>query len=341
MAAKTLIGLDIGAMSIRAVEAKLGKAGPVVTTFGQIPLATGAVHSGVIQDEMVVVAALKQLWSSTRFHGKDIVLGVTNRQIVVREMSVSNLPGRELRRALPFQVRDVLPLPVERSLLDFYPLEAPGTGATLRGLLIAAPKDPVLTAVRTIERAGLHVVGVDLSSFALLRAASLLDAKVEAIADIGAHATTVVVHVGGAPLIVRTLPRGGQEITAMMAKRLGVEISEAESIKCRVGLLAEAGTETAAVIKEAVRPLINEVRSSFAYLTSGDQQTRVARLALTGGGALLAGLSTALSEQLGVEVVIADPLARLRGEGGHQDDELDRHRSAAAVAIGLTLGVAR
>jgi type IV pilus assembly protein PilM len=138
-------------------------------------------------------------------------------------------------------------------------------------------------------------------------------------------------------LIVRTIPRGGQEITAMMAKRLGVETHEAESIKCRVGLLADTATETAVVIREAVRPLINEVRSSFAYLTSGEQQTRVARLVLTGGGALLAGLADALSDQLGVEVGIADPLARLRGPGNRQDDELERCRCAAAVAIGQTL----
>jgi type IV pilus assembly protein PilM len=340
-AAKTVVGLDIGAMSIRAVEAQRGRNGVGVTAFGQVELAPGVVRGGVIQEDQAVSAALRQLWSSVRFRGKDVVLGVTNRQVVVREMSVSNMPERERRKALATQVRDVLPLPVEQSVLDFYPLEPPGPGATIRGLLIAAPKEPVLTAVRAAERAGLRVAGVDLASFALLRAACRLDAVVEAIADIGTHATSVVVHCSGEPLIVRTIPRGGQEITEMVARRLGVEAGEAETIKCQLGLRDNTTAETIEVIKDAVRPLINEIRSSFAYLTSGGQRTQVARLSLTGGGALLTGLANALNDQLGVETVIADPLSRLRGAGGQQNEALERGRSSAAVAIGLSLGALR
>jgi type IV pilus assembly protein PilM len=256
-------------------------------------------------------------------------------------MAVSNLSPRELRKSLPFQVRDALPLPVERSLLDFYPLEDPGGSETVRGLLIAAPKDAVLTAVHAVERAGLHVSGVDLASFALLRATARLDGVVEAIVDIGAQTTSVVVHADGEPLIVRTIPRGGSEITDMLGARLGVDASQAESIKCRVGLADESEPEAMALIREAVRPLINEIRSSFAYVTTGDRQARVARLALSGGGAMLPGLVDALKTQLNVEVALVDPAARTHSPRRGKPHHLDQFRSSAAVSIGLTLGAAR
>jgi type IV pilus assembly protein PilM len=338
MAATNPIGLDIGSMSIRAVETSRGKEGPVITNVGEVLLPEGAVHAGVIQDAKVVTAALRQLWATAKFRGRDVVLGVTNPQIVVREMSVANLPDKELRKSLPFQVRDMLPLPVDRSLLDFHPLEDAGDGKTVRGLLIAAPKEAVTTAVQAVEAAGLNVARVDLASFALLRAAAYLDEQVEAIVDIGAYATSVVVHNDGEPLIVRTLPRGGAEITERIAARVGATLAEAESIKCRVGLQAEGGPDTAAVVREAIRPLLNEIGSSFAYLTSGDRQTRVTRLALSGGGSQLPGLVEALHAQLGIEVVLADPMLRVRGhrQGKHTNNE--RFRSSAAVSIGLTLG---
>ena len=57
MAATNLIGLDIGSMSIRAVETARGKEGPVLANFGEVPLPEGAVQAGVIHDEKVVVAA--------------------------------------------------------------------------------------------------------------------------------------------------------------------------------------------------------------------------------------------------------------------------------------------
>lgn len=341
MATRSVIGLDIGSTSIRAVEARYGKGGVVLTGFGTAVLPQGAVQGGVIEDDAAVIAALKKIWETAKFRSRDVVLGVTNRQVVVREMSVSNLPDRELRKSLPFQVRQVLPLPVEQSILDFYRLEDPGTSQNVRGLLIAAPKQPVLTAVQTTERAGLRVARVDLASFALLRAVSQLDSQVEAIVDIGARTTTVLVHADGEPLIVRTIPRGGDEITDMMAKRLGVEAAEAESIKCRVGLGPDADPKIAIVARVAVRPLVSEIRSSFAYLTSGEQHTQVTRLALSGGGALLPGLAGILGEQLGVEVLVADPLARLGPAGaGHDAATMARLagcRLSAAVAIGLTL----
>jgi type IV pilus assembly protein PilM len=340
MAVIAPIGLDIGSTSIRAVETRRGKDGPIITNFGQTPLPDGAVHGGVIGDDKTVTLALKQLWSSTKFRNRQVVLGVTNPQVVVREMSVSNLPDREMRRSLPFQVRDALPLPVERSILDFYALEDPGQNETVRGLLIAAPKDAVLTAVHVTERAGLHVARVDLASFALLRSASQLDSQVEAIADIGAQTTSVVVHCNGEPLIVRTIPRGSAAITETIAARLGATVPEAEALKRRVGLRAEEGPETADVIREAVRPLISEIRSSFAYLTVGDRPRQVHRLALSGGGALLPGLADELGAQLGVAVVMADPVTGLKCHGRAKRENIQRFRSSAAVSIGLTLGAA-
>jgi type IV pilus assembly protein PilM len=189
MAGVTPIGLDIGSSSIRAVEVKRTKDEYALSNFGQVPLAPGTVSGGVVHDPGAVTSALRQLWAGCKFATKHVSIGVTNPQLVVREMSIPNLPAKEMRQALPFQVKDALPLAVERALLDFHPLEEPGDNPTVRGLLIAMPKEAVLTTVDAAEKAGLHVDAVDLASFALLRAASRLDAQVEAIVDIGAQCT--------------------------------------------------------------------------------------------------------------------------------------------------------
>jgi type IV pilus assembly protein PilM len=337
MAATTLVGLDIGSTSIRAVETGLEKDRPLVTNAGHLPLPRGAVQGGVIHDEGAVVAALTQLWAGSKFRSRRVVLGVTHHQVVVREMSVANVPAREMKRSLPFQVRDVLPLPPERALLDFWPLEDPGDNRSVRGLLVAAPKEPVLNTVRAAEKAGLHVERVDLAALALLRAASRLDTQVEALVDIGYRTTSVIVHADGEPLIVRTIPRGGHDITDAIAKQLDVTLEEAEALKCERGM--RPGDESATVIREAVRPLISEIRSSFAYLTAGDKQTRVNRLSLSGGGGQLPGLDDALATDLQIDVVTADATVRVHTAAASHGS-LDAFRSTAGVSIGLTLGAA-
>ena len=340
MASVNPIGLDIGSSSIRAVEVRRGKDEYNLTNFGQVPLPPGTVQAGILQDPVAVTAALKQLWAACKFDTKKVVLGVTNPQLVVREMSVSNLPAKEMSKSLPFQVRDMLPLAVERSLLDFHPLEDPGDNPTVRGLLIAMPKDAVMTTVQAVERAGLHVVGVDLASFALLRAASRLDAQVEAIVDIGAEVTSVVVHADGEPLIVRTVPRGGAEITESLATRLGLDPAEAEAVKCRFGLHGDGHPDTATAAADAVRPLVNELRSSFTYLASGERQKQVTRISLCGGSALMPGLAEHLQQLLNVAVMYADSAGRLRDTRKARERGFDSFLPSAAVSIGLTLGAA-
>jgi type IV pilus assembly protein PilM len=340
MAGVIPIGLDIGSTSIRAVEVRRSKDDYTLNNFGQVPLPAGTVVGGVVQDPVIVTAALKQLWAACKFGTKNVALGVTNPQLVVREMSVANLPPKELHQALPFQVKDALPLAVEKALLDFYPLEEPGNNPTVRGLLIAMPKEAVLTAVDAVQKAGLHVEAVDLASFALLRAASRLDTQVEAIVDIGADVTSVVVHADGEPLIVRTVPRGGAEITSAIATRLGVQLPEAEAIKCRFGLHGDGDPVTADAAAEAVRPLASELRSSFTYLASGERQKQVTRLALCGGSALMPGLAEHLQQQLGITVMYADGAGRLRDTRRGRERGFDSFVPSAAVSIGLTLGAA-
>lgn len=211
----------------------------------------------------------------------------------------------------------------------------------MRGLLIAAPKEAVITTVRAVEKAGLHVARVDLSCFAALRAAAHLAQDTEAVIDIGANGTNIVIHTDGVPHIVRSISRGGAEITRLMASRLGMPVAEAEVLKCRVGLIRGEGPESAEVIDEALRPLINEIRSSLSYFASSRGEQRVSRLALVGGAAQLPGLTDKMRDLIGVPTVLANPLRRISdSRQGGRHDVLERFRSSAAVSIGLTLGAA-
>jgi type IV pilus assembly protein PilM len=68
MARGNPIGLDIGSVSIRAVETGRAKDGAVMTHFGQVPVPPGAVQGGVIQDANAVTKALRTLWACSKFH---------------------------------------------------------------------------------------------------------------------------------------------------------------------------------------------------------------------------------------------------------------------------------
>jgi type IV pilus assembly protein PilM len=232
-------------------------------------------------------------------------------------------------------------LPVEQAVLDFHPLEKAEKKDTIRGLLVAAPKEAIIDTVHAVEKAGLHVEQVDLSCFAALRAAAQPIPGTEAIVDIGATGTNIVIHTAGIPHIVRTIPRGGYEITKLMSERLNMSMADAEMLKCRVGLVRGEGPESADVIEEAIRPLINEIRSSISYYTGAHPDQRVARLCLVGGASLLPGLTEQLHRATNIATAVVDPLQYVGdSRRGGRHDHLGKFSASAAVAIGLTLRAA-
>src|SRR3954453_22776727 len=172
VAGRTAIGLDVGTSGVRAAELSFGKRGVTLEKFGQVALTPGVVRDGEVLDAGALADALRQLWTHTGFSHKQVALGIANQRVVVRQVELPWLPPRELKASLPFQVQDYLPMPVDQAVLDFHPVEdvaTPGQPRALRGLLVAAVRDVVLANVNAVQQAGLHVTGVALTSFAILR----------------------------------------------------------------------------------------------------------------------------------------------------------------------------
>ncbi len=339
------IGIDLGATSVRAAILTLGTTDgrPSVTMhgIGSIPLPPGAVVNGVVADSNVVTAALKQLWKDNDFGCTNVILGIANPQVVVRSLQIPNLTAQQRAKALPFQAREIIALPLDQVILDFAQVGEPDPATNVaNGLLIATPRQPVLAAVEAVERAGLTVARVDLSSFAVLRSTALENLLVEAVIDLGAHLTTIVIHNRGVPQLVRTLARGGQELTDLVAERMRLSGPDAELAKAQIGLVGARDAETGP-LDEGIRPLLAEIRSSINYFRAGSDGAQLERIALTGGAARLPGLAEALSKQNGVPVAVITPMQYI----DNRDSSTEWHpeapaRSASAVSVGLAMGAA-
>lgn len=339
-----VVGLDIGSSSISAVKSVSSRKRSRLTNFGRADLPSGAVVGGMIHDEDAVIGALRQLWRDCRFGSRTVALGVANPQVVVREITIANLSPAQRKRALPFQVDEVLPFPADEAILDFYPLARPDKNAEhVTGLVSAVPEQCVLDQVRMTERAGLRVASVDLSCYATLRAAASLAAGTEVVVDVGANTTTIVVHTDGMPRMVRSLMRGGDGVTAAIATQADVPPEQAEEIKRRVGVRQDSEDEhDPAMVAEALGPIVSEIRRSIRFQASVSPAQPVTRVSLTGGSAHLPGLADWLTETLDVTCMVANPLQRVE-LAYHQEFAVTmaRYGPSAVAAIGLTLGASR
>lgn len=349
------IGLDIGSSTVRAVQIAPARRGhATLERIGQVPLAPGAVRDGEVVDPELVAAAVRELWNVGDFKGRRVALGVSNQQVVVRQVDLPYLPDKDLRQSLPFQVDDAIPIPVDQAILDYHTLEvltdAEGNRIS-RILLVAAQREMVEQLVDAVSRARLEPVLVDLDAFAMLRSLApessrgLLDEGGEVLIDMGSVVTNLVVHSGGEPRFVRILLMGGDAITEELQHTLGIDREEAERRKAATGMLQAAdlleADQAARVIAERAGRFLDEVRGSLDYYLAQPDAVPVRRAVLSGGASRLRGLSERLSDTLGIPVDRGHPMQDLRiGDVGLSHHELVSLEADLSVAIGLAVGAA-
>ncbi len=206
-------------------------------------------------------------------------------------------------------------------------------------------------AVQAVSAAKLQPAMVDLNSFAVLRAqayasSGLMSPSAEALVDIGASVTNIVVHHAGVPRFVRILSMGGGGVTSALAERLGVPWAQAELLKRRGSPAAvesaSASTPSGlAVVEAAGRALVEEVRGSLDYYDAQRGSVPVGRVVLSGGGSRLGGLAERLSAATGLSVEPARPLSTVTvGRIGLTDEQLAEAEMSVAVPVGLALAMA-
>jgi type IV pilus assembly protein PilM len=360
--AKGRIGLDIGSTAVRAVELTGGDP-PTVVKAAQVPLPAGAVENGEVKEPEVVTEALRELWERGGFKAKRVYMGVGNQRVVVREIALPYLPEKELRASLGFQVQEFIPMAVDEAVLDYDPIGEfeQDDRKMLRMLLVAAQRQMVDMVVSAATGAKLEPVGLDLVPFAMVRSVGttgvgmdLEEEGDEAVIDIGAHVTNIVVHARGTVRFVRILPSGGRDVTLAIARGIGVEDDVAERLKRGEEVELETpprvdredGEEVAEapdtsrvreIAMQRAASFVDEIRSSLEFYTAQAQGARIARVLVTGGGSKLEGLLELLRQRIPVEVEAGQVFQHTRSQLSLSAEALAEAEPVLAVAVGLAI----
>jgi len=351
------IGLDIGTTGVRGAEMSFCKHGPgcpehqaTLNRYGEVPLPFGAILDGEVVEQGSVVRAIKKLWNEAKFSHKNVLLGVANQRVTVREIELPWLPLEELRTSLDLHTGELLPIPVSEALLDFYPTEEidSATGKQVRGIFVGASRQMIASNVNAAEAAGLTPEGVDLIPFGLIRSLDPAQAGAVnvAVIDVGARSTTITILHHGQPRFIRILSAGGADITDRLSSLLQVPPPEAEHFKHELGMAYEAPAhlkESAEAVIEVANSQIDQIRSTLDFYASATGRTTgpVELLVLTGRGSMLGGFGQYLSSATRLPAMLGDPFDSVSvGRTARSQTQLANAQPQAAAAVGLAVGVA-
>jgi type IV pilus assembly protein PilM len=344
---KTRIGLDVGSTAVRAAELAEGSP-PSVVRAAQVPLPAGAVENGEVREVEVVSEALRELWTRGGFKSRKVWMGVGNQRVVVREIALPAMPEKELRQSLGFQVQEFIPMPVDEAVLDYHQIEEIEVDGRqmLRLLLVAAQKAMVDALVAAATNAKLEPMGLDLVPFAMVRAVGATGAGMElertggeAVVDVGAHVTNIVVHAAGETRFVRILPSGGRDITVAIARGLSLDDEVAERLKRGEIVEGVDATPTQAleVAMQRATQFVDEIRSSLEFYTAQTQGARIDRLLVSGGGSKLEGFLEILRQRIPVTVEPGRVFSRVGSQLSLSEDAQTEAEPVLATAVGLAI----
>jgi type IV pilus assembly protein PilM len=344
---KTRIGLDVGSTAVRAAELTEGSP-PSVVRAAQVPLPAGAVENSEVRDVPAVSEALRELWTRGGFKSRKVWMGVGNQRVVVREIALPAMPEKDLRQSLGFQVQEFIPMPVDEAVLDYHLIEEIEIEGRpmLRLLLVAAQKAMVDTLVAAATGAKVEPIGLDLVPFALVRAVGATGAGMEleatggeAVIDVGAHVTNIVVHAAGETRFVRILPSGGRDITVAIARGLSVDDEVAERLKRGEDVDGIAATPRQAIeiAMQRATQFVDEIRSSLEFYTAQTQGARIERLLISGGGSKLEGFIDILRQRIPVTVEPGRVFSRVGSQLSLSEEAQTEAEPVLATAVGLAI----
>jgi type IV pilus assembly protein PilM len=344
---KSIIGLDIGSSSVKAVEiARKGKGKDFdLTHLGVAPLPPEAIVQGAFLNSSAIVDAIREAVEKAKIKTKHVAAAVSGHSVIVKRVNLPTMTREELDEQIRWEAEQYIPFDVNEVNLDFQILDDEGGEGQMDVLLVAAKKDLIDDYVQVISEAGLMPAVVDVAAFAVENSFEAnYDApadQVVALVNIGAQVVNINVVANGIPTFTRDITTAGNQYTEEIQKALSISFEEAERIK----LGGRRGEDSQEVVPHEVEQamqavtetVIGEIGRSLDFYAATSAESRIAKVFLAGGSAKVAGFEAAFRERTGHDVEILNPLTRMVPSSKFEPEFLDEMAPSLGVSVGLAL----
>lgn len=336
-----MVGIDIGARTIKAAEVIFGREQPVLRQLASVELPEGAVDAGVIQDVQAIAEALERLYQTSGILTKDIVAAVHGRAAYMREIVFPAMNNAELQEAVRWDMEKYVPFAPGSYYHDFHASTLEHDEKQVKVFLVAALKEQVNLLLQACQTAGVRIAAIDVEALALQRLLGV-NAEHNVIVDVGGQSSQLIIYRQATPVANRAIPIGGQHFSQIIMREMGLEYGEAERLKQRQrGLLAGAKNEESTPLQTALGNVVvelgGEIRRTLEYYQMQNKQAVFKTIYVTGGSSGMDNLLAQLYRHVGTPLEALDPWTVVENQTSLEAEHLRQVLPRYSVAIGLAL----
>jgi len=312
--AQRILGLDLGAKSVKGVLLESTFGGWTVADSGAVPVSAGEAPLRERQ-----AAAAKELVAARGWQPDSVVAGFPGVGAASHLVTLPFSDPRRIEQTVQYEIEGQIPFDLADVAWDWQVLETHGGKTDL--YVGVARKEELAGLLAALAAAGIDpqvVVPAGPAYAALLGSGAVPAAEAEGdpagqagaadvLLDIGHERTSICVAAGGQCLAARTFAGGSSQLARGLARELSLGEAEASALLEADGggaalppdLAARATDPHAAeALRRGLVPLLRELRATLKAWESRAPRRPVRRLWLAGEAARLPGLADMLRSEV-------------------------------------------
>jgi type IV pilus assembly protein PilM len=365
------IGLDIGHDSVKMLQVRSDGRTLSVHRLMKRRLPVSGEDEQIRRQGLILT--IRQMLEEGDFHGLQAAVCLANDKLKITSIRLSESDVPQTTALLYKEAALRFGLDPGQDPLQYIPAGTVRQGNQIRHemILFATSRQATEEGLAVLDQVGLTAVGLEPVPCALARGLDRTLRRDENTSgtfiflDVGRRFTTVVFSRDGEIVFVKVVPLGMERFDREIAAKLGVEPSEAETLRktwnakeaeslIDQALPTDRGPDSRLleasksldpsvhrtltdILRGVAEELAREVSLCVRYYTVTFRGHRIERLLVSGGGAQEPFLLAAIKAHAGVEVEQAGPLRGMSGSFDVGDDPSLEGGSEWAVALGLAL----
>jgi type IV pilus assembly protein PilM len=341
---KSLVGLDIGSNTVKAIELKPSGKTYRVSAIAVQPVPPDSIVDGSIIDSGAVTDSLGRMFSSKQFKGKEVAASLSGNSVIVRKITLPVMSESELSESISWEAEQYIPFDIQDVNLDYQIINGARGGdgqGTMEVLLVAAKKDKIADYTNVITQAGRTPVIVDVDAFALQNAYEAnygySSNAVVALLNAGASAININILAGSQSVFTRDISMGGNAFTEAVQKELSLPFESAEELKKGDSVDGVSYDDARPVLRAMTDNVLLEVEKTFDFFKATASSDHIDRIMLSGGASRVEGFMDSLRERFATQVELFDPFRQVFFDVDKLGVSPDEMAPLAAVAVGLAL----
>lgn len=331
------LGVDVSESSIKYVAFSPSHKGLFalsLSSYGEVDLGPNVLRKGEVDDVSALAAALAEV--KKRSGHSYFRLSLPEERIYLFETEIEDITNKvAARQQLEFRLEENVPLSPRDAYFDFSLTPLDDSGRRARATVTVSAREIVDKYYEACRLAKVTPLSFEVESAALARAVLPEgDPGTKLLVDFGKTRTGIGIVSGGELLHTSTIEQGGNDLSAALKRQLGDKdestLTRLKNEEGLVGTSAESLLPVVSIVKD-------EIASRLRYWNDANPTRLVDQVLLSGGSANLRGLTSYLTETLGVEADMANVWQNAFDPKLTTPPIDRRHSFGFATAIGLAL----